>query len=354
MSDRTVHAHWGLEVERLLEAEGIDVVSATFPAGEAFKTRDTWAALTDVLVEAGLGRDAAVVALGGGVVGDVAGFVAATYLRGIPFVQVPTTTLAMIDASVGAKTGVDHPAGKNLVGAFHAPRAVVADTDFLTTLAPDRRAEGFAEAVKHGAILDAAYVEWLASRAADLLRGEPEAVERAVVRSVELKAAVVSADEFESGRRQILNFGHTVGHALEAASAYALPHGRAVSAGIVAEAGIGEALGVTAPGTAVRLRSVVRAFGLRDGPDRAADPRALVALMTRDKKVRGGVVHMVMLEKMGTAAECQTGWTRPVSAQELAKLLEATLRTDRSAPGQLRPRLTSSPAGAKLPTSASS
>lgn len=332
LSDQTVFAHWGERVVRRLEAEGLDVVRATFPEGEASKTRDTWAALTDALVDAGLGRDCAVVALGGGVTGDVAGFVAATYLRGVPFVQLPTTTLAMIDASVGAKTGVDHPAGKNLIGAFHAPRAVVADTEFLDTLAPARRAEGFAEAVKHGAILDAAYAEWLARRAADLLRAQPAPVERAVVRSIELKAGVVSADEFEAGRRQVLNFGHTVGHALEAASAYGLPHGRAVSAGMVAEARIGEALGVTAPGTAAQLATLVRAFGLPDNPDADADPQALASLMTRDKKVRGGVVHFVLLEKLGTVAADGAAWAHPVPVRELVPLLAAALQPDRSAP----------------------
>lgn len=326
LSDQTVFAHWGARVVRSLKAEGLDVVEATFPAGEASKTRDTWTGLTDALVEADLGRDGAVVALGGGVPGDMAGFVAATYLRGVPFVQVPTTTLAMIDASVGAKTGVDHPAGKNLIGAFHAPRAVVADTEFLDTLPPARRAEGFAEAVKHGAILDAAYAEWLARRAAELVRAKPAPVERAVVRSVELKAGVASDDEFEAGRRQILNFGHTVGHALEAASAYALPHGRAVAAGMVAEARIGEALGVTAPGTATRLQSMVRAFGLPGELDSDADPQALASRMTRDKKVRGGVVHVVLLEELGTVAATGTAWTHPVPVHELVPLLAAACR----------------------------
>lgn len=332
VSDDQVFAHWGARAVRLLEEGGLDVVSATFPEGEASKTRDTWAALTDALLEAGLGRDCAVVALGGGVTGDVAGFVAATYLRGVPFVQVPTTTLAMIDASVGAKTGVDHPAGKNLVGAFHAPRAVVADTEFLDTLAPERRAEGFAEAVKHGAVLDATYAEWLAGRANELLACAPAVVERAVVRSVELKAGVASADEFEAGRRQILNFGHTVGHALEAASGYALPHGRAVSAGMVAEARMGEALGVTAPGTAARIRLMVRAFGLPDEPDQGASPQALAALMTRDKKVRDGVVHVVLLQELGTVAADATAWAHPVPVRELVPLLANALRHGGTAP----------------------
>ena len=320
VSDETVAELWGAQVAKLLEEAGLDATVATFPAGEAFKTRETWVAITDALVAAGLGRDCCLVALGGGVVGDVAGFVAATYLRGVSFVQVPTTTLAMIDASVGGKTGVDHPSGKNLIGAFHTPSAVLADPAFLETLEPRRRAEGYAEAVKHGAILDGSYAEWLADRAEPLLAGRAGDVERAVVRSVEIKAEVVSEDEFEAGRRQLLNFGHTVGHALESASGYALPHGQAVAVGMVAEAWIGEVLGVTAPGTAAQLRRLVRAFGLPVGHPGLRDPERLVERMAWDKKVRGGVVHMVLLEEVGRAST-ERGATRPVPSAELVGAL---------------------------------
>ena len=299
ISDENVDRIWGREVAGLLTAGGIDVVAATFPAGEAHKTRETWGALTDALMKAGLGRDSCVVSLGGGVVGDVAGFVAATFLRGVPFIQVPTTSLAMIDASVGGKTGVDHPAGKNLVGAFHAPVAVLADPGFLATLEVGVRAEGYAEAVKHGVILDAGYADWLAAHAGSLLDGSPDHVKRAVLRSVEIKSSVVSEDELEAGRRQILNLGHTVAHALELHSEYALPHGRAVAAGMVAEARIGEDLGVTAPGTAEEIGRLVRAFGLPDFDAGFRRPRLLASLMTRDKKTRSGVIHIVRLHEVG-------------------------------------------------------
>ena len=321
ISDETVAEAWGRRVAESLQDAGLDPTIATFPAGEAFKTRQSWAALTDALLAAGLGRDCCVATLGGGVVGDVGGFVAATYLRGVPFVQVPTTTLAMIDASVGGKTGVDHPTGKNLIGAFHAPSAVVADPEFLETLGLRRRAEGYAEAVKHGAIMDASYAEWLAGRAEALLAGRAGDVERAVVRSVEIKAEVVSEDELEAGRRQLLNFGHTVGHALESASGWALPHGHAVAVGMVAEAWIGEALGVTAPGTAVQLRRIVRAFGLPVAHDALGDPEGVVAGMARDKKVRRGVVHMALLEEVGRASTAQ-GSAHPIPAAELVRALE--------------------------------
>lgn len=321
ISDRNVDRLWGPEVAGSLAAGGIDVVAATFPAGEAHKTRETWAALTDVLMEAGLGRDGCVVSLGGGVVGDVAGFVAATFLRGVPFIQAPTTTLAMIDASVGGKTGVDHPAGKNLVGAFHAPAAVLADPAFLATLEVGARAEGYAEAVKHGVILDAGHADWLAAHAESLLAGDPEPVERAVRRSVEIKAAVVSADEFEAGRRRILNFGHTVAHALELHAGYALPHGRAVAAGLVAEARIGEALGVTAPGTSEEIRRLVRAFGLPDFDAGLLRPGRLAGLMTRDKKTRSGVVHVVRLLEVGRVGEGDRA-TIPVPDEDLVRIMK--------------------------------
>ncbi|MCY4399928.1 MAG: 3-dehydroquinate synthase [Gemmatimonadetes bacterium] len=321
ISDHNVEARWGSEVIASLRDGGIDVVGISFAPGEASKTRETWAALTDSLLGAGLGRDACVVSLGGGVVGDVAGFVAATYLRGVPFIQVPTTTLAMIDASVGGKTGVDHPTGKNLVGAFHAPEVVLADPEFLSTLGAGTRAEGYAEAVKHGVIVDAPYAAWLSRTAEPLVRGAAEAVKRAVVRSVEIKGEVVSGDEFEAGRRQILNLGHTVGHALELDSAYSLPHGHAVAVGMVAEARIGEALGVTAKGTTREIRSLVRAFGLPDDNPALRRPRRIAELMVRDKKTRSGVVHMVRLEELGRTG-VGNEVTTPVATTELVRIMK--------------------------------
>lgn len=321
ISDREVAGLWYEEAAGLLGREGIEVVPAFFAPGEASKTRETWATLTDILMDARLGRDCCVVSLGGGVVGDVAGFVAATFLRGVPFVQVPTTTLAMIDASVGGKTGVDHRAGKNLVGAFHAPVEVLADPDFLRTLDAGLRGQGYAEAVKHGVILDARYAEWLAAHARELLDGEVGSVEHAVVRSVKLKAEVVSEDEFEAGRRKILNFGHTVAHALELDSGYALPHGHAVAVGMVAEARVGEALGWTSPGTADAIRGLVRSFDLPDGHPSLDRARQLARLMVTDKKTRSGVVHMVRLEEMGRTGR-DDGTTVPIPEDELVRVLK--------------------------------
>lgn len=321
ISDSEVAALWAERMRRALAAAGVEAVTASFPAGEANKTRATWQRLTDALLAAGLGRDSCVVALGGGVTGDTAGFVAATYMRGVPVLQVPTTTLAMIDASVGGKTGVDHALGKNLVGTFHPPCAVLADPRFLATLDRERRAEGFAEAVKHGAVADAEYASWLAANATELLDAQEDAIERAVARSVEIKAGVVSTDEFEAGKRQVLNFGHTVGHALEAASGFTLPHGQAVAAGMVAEARIGEAAGVTQAGASKEIAAMVRAFGLSSRRPSSADPGELAGLMSRDKKTRSGVVHVVLLATLGRVHETDGRVATPVPAADLARVL---------------------------------
>ncbi len=327
IADERVARLWYDETASLLASRGLEVVPAFFPPGEASKSRESWSTLTDVLLDAGLGRDCCVVSLGGGVTGDLAGFVAATFLRGVPLVQLPTTTLAMIDASVGGKTGVDHSAGKNLVGAFHPPVAVLADPDFLATLDTGLRAQGYAEAVKHGVILDAAYAGWLGGRAGALLEGDAEAVEHAVVRSVELKAEVVLEDEFEAGLRQILNFGHTVGHALELDSGYTLPHGHAIAAGMVAEARIGEELGVTEVGTAREIRALVEAFGLPRSHPALARPRRLARLMVRDKKTRSGVVHIVRLEELGRTGGRKAA-TVPVREDELVRIIRGSATDD--------------------------
>jgi 3-dehydroquinate synthase len=252
-------------------APPIDAPHFTFAAGESSKSRESWAQLTDALLGEGFGRDSAIVSLGGGVTGDLAGFVAATYLRGIPWLQVPTTLLAMLDASVGGKTGVDTPAGKNLVGAFHQPVAVVMDPDVLRSLPLEDLRNGLAEAVKHAAILDADHFAWLGASVADILASEAVTIESLLRRNVAIKASVVQADEREGGRRAILNAGHTIGHAVEHASGFSLSHGEAVAIGLVAEARLGERLGVTEAGTAAKLASLFEGFGLPVRVPRALD-----------------------------------------------------------------------------------
>ncbi|NJD17801.1 MAG: 3-dehydroquinate synthase, partial [Gemmatimonadetes bacterium] len=311
VADSNVAPLYAEDAVQACRAAGVACDLFVFPAGERHKTREWWATLTDRLREAGLGRDAAVVALGGGVTGDLAGFVAATYLRGVPLVQMPTSVLAMVDASVGRKTGADLPAGKNLVGAFHPPRLVIVDPETLETLPLAERREGLAEAVKHGAIADAAYLSRLETDAAALLAGEVTAMGAAVLRSVEIKASIVSADEREGGLRQVLNFGHTLGHALEAASSYRLGHGSAVAAGMILEARIGERMGITTPGTSERIARALGVLGLGSIP-RAASVSAVTGFLGADKKARGGEARFVLLSRLGEVARRGEAWSHPI------------------------------------------
>jgi 3-dehydroquinate synthase len=311
-----------VRVRAALGALGTPLV-LTVPPGEAEKTRARWAELTDAMLAAGCGRDTTVVALGGGVVGDLAGFVAATYMRGVPVVQLPTTLLAMVDASVGGKTAVDTPAGKNLVGAFHPPAAVVVDPAVLATLPAADLLAGAAECVKHGVIADTEYFRTVADLLPSLAAGaEPSSagdragwlasLHRVVARSVAIKASVVAHDEREGGMRKILNFGHTLGHALESESGFALRHGEAVAAGMALEARLAEALGIAEPGTAATLARVLDAAGLPSGRPAALDPAAVLAATRGDKKSRGGVVEYALPVRIGAMAPADGRWAVPV------------------------------------------
>jgi 3-dehydroquinate synthase len=321
ISDDTVGELYGQELVGRMNQAALDTSLLTFPAGERHKTRETWAELTDRLLSAGCGRDTAIVALGGGVSGDLAGFVAATFLRGVPVVQVPTSLVAMIDSAVGGKTGVDTPAGKNLVGAFHPPSLVVVDAEITRTLPAAERAQGLVEAFKHGAILDEPYFRSLEADIPHLLAGDALATERAVLRSVELKAEVVGRDEREGSYRQILNFGHTIGHALEAASGYRTPHGTAVGLGMVLEARLGERLGITERRTANRLAHALEALGLPGHPPPDTDTAAALAYLTADKKRREGRLHCVLLRRLGDV-EREGGWSRPVDPRDVEAVLD--------------------------------
>ncbi len=324
ISDSTVAPLYGEKAAALLTASGAQADLFTFPAGEKQKSREWWGRLTDALLAEGLGRDAAVVAVGGGVTGDLAGFVAATCLRGLPVIQVPTSLVAMIDSAVGGKTGVDHPQGKNLVGAFHPPSLVVADPEVIRTLPRLQRSQGLAEALKHGAIRDVGYARGLGEEAEALLGGEGSSLARAVQRSVEIKAEVVGQDEREAGLRQILNFGHTIGHGLEAATDYALPHGSAVSIGMVLESRLGERLGVTEEGTAEVLEALLKELELPTDPPVALSPRRVAQFMKADKKVRAGRVGVVLLRRMGEV-DPGTGWVHRVADEELTGFLTSVL-----------------------------
>ena len=292
-----------LYAHRLRDAVGAKRAELfTIPAGETHKSREQWAQLTDALLTAGFGRDTTILALGGGVIGDLAGFVAATYMRGIPFVQLPTTLLAMIDASIGGKTGVDTAAGKNLVGAFHRPRAVIADPAVLATLPLNYLRAGIAEAVKHGAIADASYYDFIDGELPSMLaRSTGDSMRALIVRSVEIKANIVLQDERESGVRRTLNFGHTLGHAIEAESGYHLLHGEAIAIGMVLEAQLGERLGVTVPGTAKRVRATLTRAGLPITMPGHLVAQRILAATRGDKKAREGVTEYALVSEIGRA-----------------------------------------------------
>lgn len=301
------------------------LVNAIVP-GEQRKTREEWARLTDWLLEHQCGRDTTIVALGGGVVGDLAGFVAATYMRGIPFVQVPTSLLAMVDASVGGKVGVDTPRGKNLVGAFHQPAAVIIDPTVLQTLPVEHRRAGLAEVFKHGVIADPAYLVEAKSVAPRLLDARHadwhgEWLTSLVARSVEIKADVVQRDERESGVRQTLNFGHTVGHAIETASDFSMLHGEAIAIGMVVEAMLAEDLGVAAAGLVAHVTMALEAAGLptRLPPEMSQD--SLVELMHLDKKARDARLMFALPREVGAMAGGDRGYAVPATASQVASAL---------------------------------
>ena len=274
-----------------------DSVVVSLPDGEEHKTLETVARVLDELVASHANRDATVVALGGGVVGDIAGFAAACYMRGVAFIQVPTTLLAQVDSSVGGKTGVNHEQGKNLIGAFHQPRLVLIDTDTLSTL-PDRELKaGLAEVIKYGAIADIDFFGWLEANMGELLRKNPDALAYAIQCSCELKAEVVAEDEREAGRRAILNFGHTFGHAIENSLGYGeWLHGEAVAAGMLMAAELSNMGG----GDLSRLRKLIEAAGLPACPP-AIGAEKMQAAMVMDKKVQAKQLRFVLLRSLGDA-----------------------------------------------------
>ena len=284
----------------------------TVGSGEAYKTRQSWARLTDEIADAGFGRDAAIVSLGGGVTGDLAGFVAATFMRGIPVAHVPTTLLAMIDASIGGKTGVDTPAGKNVVGAFHPPSAVIVDPLLLISLPADARRAGLAEALKHGVIADTMYFERVATLAPKLIEAGAEgmiAMMETVARGIAIKCDVVRRDEREHGVRHVLNFGHTIGHAVESLSNYSISHGDAVAIGMVVEASVAERLGIAEAGTADRIAGALAGAGLPVAVPAEITPAAIIGTTRNDKKARAGAVRYALPTRIGAMAGERDGWS---------------------------------------------
>lgn len=309
VSDSIVAPLYAGTVREALHAARPDLAIGTFilPAGEESKTLAHFGHAIDALATLGATRDACVVALGGGVVGDLAGFAAACWMRGVDCVQVPTTLLSMVDSSVGGKTAVDIPQGKNLVGAFHPPRAVFADTSVLATLPPRELRAGLAEVIKYGAIRDARFFQWLEQEREALLAMDGEALALAIAASCEHKAEIVARDPVEKGERALLNLGHTFGHAIETEQGYGglgndnLNHGEAVAVGMVLAARLSADLGMAPAGDADRLETLLTAYGLPTRIPAGLAPEALLARMRLDKKNLAGRLRLVLWRGLGQA-----------------------------------------------------
>jgi 3-dehydroquinate synthase len=298
VSNETVEPLYLATVRAALSGHQVEAV--ILPDGEQFKTIGVWNRIFDALLTHRFGRDCTIVALGGGVVGDMAGFAAASYQRGVDFIQVPTTLLAQVDSSVGGKTGVNHPLGKNMIGAFHQPRAVIADTDTLASL-PDRElSAGIAEVFKYGLIRDPVFFDWIETRINDMLARNPATLAEAIERSCLNKAEVVGVDERESGNCALLNLGHTFGHAIETGAGYgAWLHGEAIAVGMCMAADLSHRLGWLAAVDVERIRGLTLAARLPVAPPPDLGPDRFMDLMAVDKKVLNGHLRLVLLTGIG-------------------------------------------------------
>jgi len=321
VTDSHLAARPGRRLLGSLRRRGLHADLLVVPAGEAHKSRRVRDGLEDRLIDLGADRDTALVALGGGVVGDLTGFVAATFHRGIPFVQIPTTLIGMVDASVGGKTGINLEAGKNLIGAFHQPAVIYIDVDYLKTLPERQFRSGLAEVVKCGVIADAALFETLERLSERVMRRDPDVLSRLIEACCRIKVRVVSEDPHEGGRRLVLNFGHTVGHALETLTRYRLAHGEAVAIGMVAEARIAARAGLAAAELAVRLQALLERLDLpTEIPDRIA-PAAILSVARRDKKARMGRIAYVLPARLGAMAHLEGEYRIPIADAHVTEAL---------------------------------
>ncbi len=317
VTDSNVEDFLGQDLLSSLKSTGLNVDLVAFQAGEESKNMDTVVELARHLVGLGADRKTVILALGGGVVGDVAGFLASIYMRGIPFVQLPTTLLAQVDSSVGGKTGVDLPEGKNLLGTFYQPVRVYADIGVLSTLPASEIRNGLAEVVKYGMIRSPELFALLEENWWDVVNLEPEITADIVAISCQIKADVVVADEKEGGLRRILNFGHTIGHAIEAAAHFQIPHGEAVAMGMVAISRVSQRKGLMTEREVQRLEALLERFGLPIRIPQHLSTEELIDLMAHDKKKSGGKVHFVLCKGIG-----DTVITDEVSNEELKSVIE--------------------------------
>ena len=299
ITDTNVDALYGEKVEAALRKTDHRVDRIAVPTGEAAKEMRTVLAVVEELIALGADRSTALIALCGGVIGDLTGFTASIFMRGIPFIQIPTTLLAQVDSSIGGKTGVDTDAGKNILGTFHQPKEVFIDFSFLETLPEEQFRSGLAEVIKYGAIETPELLDKIEAAAAAGSLREPAFLEKMITTACRIKKGLIELDEWDRGVRRILNFGHTVGHAVEAASAFSLSHGEAVAIGMVAAAILSEQLHCLPAEDRRRIASAIRAVGLPDRIPRNLDLGEIAARTTRDKKKKGEIVHFVLLKKLG-------------------------------------------------------
>lgn len=327
ISDDTVAGRWGSRVLDALKKAGLSSELLTFPAGEKSKRQETASTLQDELLKRRYGRDTLVIALGGGVVGDVAGYVAATFLRGVPYIQIPTTLLAMVDSSIGGKVGVDTAHGKNTVGAFWQPRAVVADLRFLEGLPQREVVSGLLEATKTFFTSDKNALKALDALNIDDPLSSPEPLQDIVVSAMKCKAGVVARDEREENERRILNFGHTIGHAIELLSGYSMPHGFAVGYGMLVEAKVAMDLGVLSANDYAALLPYLERLGIFPAGLKDFGIDMVLEAMKGDKKTRGGVTYCVLLNGIGSVSTEGGEYAHPVAEEVIRKAYESIVRT---------------------------
>ena len=299
ITDSNLSPSHGERIQATLREMELKVDLIDFPAGEASKNFQTNLRIVDRIIDLGADRTSALIALGGGVVGDITGFIASVYMRGIPYIQVPTTLLAQVDSSIGGKTGIDLPEGKNILGTFHQPKGVFIDLAFLKTLTPQEFRSGLAEIVKYGIIDDPELLSSLEGEAEAIRNRDMSLLEKIITRSCRIKKGIVEIDEMDRGVRRILNFGHTIGHAIEAESGYSVSHGDAVSIGMVASALISERLKYLPSEDRERIISLIRAIGLPDRIPKNLSPTGILSRIKRDKKKEGDTIHFVLLKRIG-------------------------------------------------------
>lgn len=324
ITDSTVKKRYGLKLQNRLNQAGYNSLLLSFPAGEKSKNYKTKQVIEHAMQLHHCGRNTLIVALGGGVVGDLAGFIAATYLRGLPYIQIPTTLLAMVDSSVGGKTGINTFHGKNLIGAIYQPLCVVTDVGLLKTLSKKNIINGLIEAIKMFLTYDADSLRYTESHIQNILKGDDSILKEMVGRAVRIKAAVVSRDENESGERSVLNFGHTIGHALEKISNYTLLHGYAVAYGILVEATLSHLFGLLDNNQLLIIRNLFSKLGIHGKDLQKYDFVKLIQITKRDKKTRSGNVHYILLREIGHTHIANGNYAHTVADKIVRQALEIT------------------------------